>query len=368
MALSLHWQRFHAPLRFRFKHASASRATASSIIVKLSDGQNHGFGEACPRPYVTGETEQSVIDFLESRGEQWAASVRSLDDLRTLLETEGRTIDENPAAFGALELACLSLLAQRAQQSLEALLAVPPLDQDLQYSAVVGDSGPGTTALQSWIYALAGFRDFKIKLGTDLPRDIQRFSRLPPNIRLRVDANNLYEHPQDFIAHLTALKKPIWAVEEPLRPGDAEGQAHIARQTGVRIILDESLFNQDQLTAYADPSLGWIANIRVSKSGGVLRSIDLARSAQQQGMDVILGAHVGESSLLSRAALTVGQALDTPLLAREGAFGRILVTEDVARPSLRFGRGGRLRLKPWGFADRAGLGLSMAPNGQGRKA
>ena len=78
-------------------------------------------------------------------------------------------------------------------------------------------------------------------------------------------------------------------------------------------------------------------------------------------MDVILGAHVGETSLLTRAALTVGQALKKPAIAREGAFGKILVTKDISDPSLRFGARGIVDAKRWNFADRPGLGLSVDP-------
>ena len=123
----------------------------------------------------------------------------------------------------------------------------------------------------------------------------------------------------------------------PLEAGDVEGQAQLAEEMKARVILDESLCRKAQLPRYKESALEWIANVRVSKSGGILRAIDLARAAQELGMDVILGAHVGETSLLSRAALSVGQALERPPLAREGAFGRILVTRDVSDPSLRFG-------------------------------
>ena len=99
----------------------------------------------------------------------------------------------------------------------------------------------------------------------------------------------------------------------------------------------------------------------MSKCGGILRSIDLARAAQEQGVDVILGAHVGETSILSRAALTVGQSLNDPALAREEAFGQILVTEDISDPSLRFGFRGVLRSKRWNFASLPGLGLFINP-------
>jgi len=363
MVDALDWWRFHAPLRFSFKHASADRSVASSVLVRLrlKNGVN-GYGEACPRAYVTGETEASVIAFLETHGMAWAQAVGTLDDLSALIASEATLIDRNPAAFGALEMAILDAMARAETLSIEALLSLPPIRNNARYTAVLGDSGALTTGLQGWVYARAGFRDYKVKLGRDPARDARRFATLPRGAQVRVDANNLHDHPDACCQHLSALNRSVWAIEEPLQPGDVTGQAEVARRANLRIILDESLTKQDDLHAYgeADPALRWIANIRVSKSGGILRSIALARAAQAMGMDIILGAHVGETSLLTRAAMTVAQSLSTPPLAREGAFGRILVNRDICRPSLRFGRSGVLRPGPWQFDQRYGFGLNMS--------
>ncbi|MCA9022325.1 MAG: hypothetical protein KDA74_19385, partial [Planctomycetaceae bacterium] len=71
------------PLRRKIKHASFSRSESSSIIVKcvLEDGTT-GWGESVPRPYVTGESVESVFA-------QYAAT-----DFRFLNESNLDTIEE----------------------------------------------------------------------------------------------------------------------------------------------------------------------------------------------------------------------------------------------------------------------------------
>ena len=123
------------------------------------------------------------------------------------------------------------------------------------------------------------------------------------------------------------------------------------------IILDESLTDQRQLAQFSKLAGRWIANIRVSKCGGILRSISLARAAQDLGMEVILGAHVGETSLLTRSALTVGQALERAPVAREVAFGTLLLKRDIASRSLIFGRNGVLRPDHYDLAEHPGFGV-----------
>ena len=114
---------------------------------------------------------------------------------------------------------------------------MPLLSDDIQYSAVVGDSAPFKTRAQSLVYHLIGFRDYKVKIGKDLGRDRKRFASLPSNIRLRVDANNLFTDPEECVNHLKSLGREIWAIEEPVRVGDVQGQSHVSEAMGSRLSL-----------------------------------------------------------------------------------------------------------------------------------
>jgi hypothetical protein len=53
---------------------------------------------------------------------------------------------------------------------------------------------------------------------------------------------------------------------------------------------------------------------------------------------------VGETSLLTRAALVVSSAAGDSLIAHEGAFGDYLVEREPVSPMLKFGRHGLLDL------------------------
>ena len=57
------------PMRLRFEHAAAARATADPIVVRLSAASPHahhvGHGETLARAYVTGESVETVIEDLQ---------------------------------------------------------------------------------------------------------------------------------------------------------------------------------------------------------------------------------------------------------------------------------------------------------------
>ena len=362
MAFSFRYGHFDSPMRFSFKHTSADRRETQNVIVNLNDDNGQtGYGEGCPREYVTGETSQSAFSFLEKYGQEIAGAATKLETFRGWIEEHKYLIDKNPSAFCAFELAVLDLLGQRKNLELEPLLDLPHLKKPVTYTAVLGDSSPKKTLAMSWAYKLYGFSDFKVKLSGDLARDQKRFAKLPKSATLRVDANNLWTDAETCIAYCKRLGRSFWAIEEPVQAFNVDAMHEIANELNTKIILDESCLNKEHIFLYSQNAGQYIANIRVSKCGGILRSIDLAKDCSTFGIDVILGAHVGETSLLTRAALTVGQGMNNKPLAREGAYGKILLKQDISEPSVRFGRNGILQPDNFQFLSKSGLGISVNP-------
>ncbi|HYD82624.1 MAG TPA: enolase C-terminal domain-like protein, partial [Opitutus sp.] len=126
------------------------------------------------------------------------------------------------------------------------------------------------------------------------------------------------------------------------------------------IILDESMLRAEQLRELAADAKRWILNVRVSKMGGLVRTLELLGEAKRRGIRVIVGAHVGESSVLTRAALTAASAARDVLVAQEGAFGTHLLARDVVDDSLMFGAGGVLQMEQTGISGASGFGLTIA--------
>ncbi|MGH8718511.1 MAG: mandelate racemase/muconate lactonizing enzyme family protein [Burkholderiales bacterium] len=272
-------------------------------------------------------------------------------------------IDTNPAAWCAVELALLDLLGKKTGESVEALLGLAELGGAFQYTAVLGDAPHAAFEAQLAAYQKTGFRDFKIKLSGDAQRDLAKVkslaaARIPPE-RVRADANNLWRDADEAIAFLRKLDYRFCAIEEPLHTGDYQGMQRIARALHVAIILDESLLHAAQLNAL-DDSATWIPNVRVSKMGGLLRSLEVIREARCRGLRVIIGAHVGETSLLTRAALTAAHSARDILLAHEGAFGTHLLAYDVINPPIMFGKSGVLDTNSLFRAPGLGLSASSA--------
>ncbi|MFZ1766047.1 MAG: enolase C-terminal domain-like protein [Candidatus Nitrotoga sp.] len=352
------------PFKTNFKHASADRAKTASIWIEAcsNHGALIGYGEGCPREYVTGENLKSALDWINRHTSSIVKDITNLKSLKAWVVKQEQVIDKDPAAWCAIELALLDLLGKSEGLSLESLLALPPMPAILQYSAVLGNNDLAVFSKQVLKYVSVGFRDFKIKLSGDLEIDLRKIACLLDTgeaVKIRGDANNLWHKPSDVIDYIDQLGQPFWAIEEPLVSRDFAGLSKVASRTGIKIILDESFTCAQDIRDIKDMANHFILNFRVSKLGGLIRSIALLENARSLGLPLIIGAHVGETSVLSRAGITLASVAGDATVAMEGAFGTHLLEHDVCEPPVMFGNGGMLRPEEWHFQNAAGNGLEI---------
>lgn len=364
---SLDLQLLRIPFRVSFKHAAAERnVTQSVMVVALSEEGLSGYGEGCPRDYVTGETDASVAAFFARHRGDIVDKITDLSTLQEWLGARQEDIDQNPAAWCAIELALLDLFARHDNVPVEALLGLPPLSGPFVYSAVLGATDTRQFAETLARYQQIGMRDYKIKLSGEFESDCGNLAALRSAgiapAQVRADANNLWSDLKAAQHYLKSLDYPFAAIEEPLRPGQFADVATLADSLATRIVLDESITRGDQLVGLQAPSDRWIVNLRVSKMGGLLRSLAVAKRCREMELALTVGAQVGETSLLTRAALIVAQAARDSVIAQEGAFGTLLLEHDPMQPMLMFGAKGELDVLTTRLDQSPGFGLTPTPD------
>ncbi|HLK16869.1 MAG TPA: enolase C-terminal domain-like protein, partial [Fimbriimonadaceae bacterium] len=352
--IRLRFSELRVPLKMTFRHASAARTHGESLWVEASRGPLLGYGEGCPRSYVTGETRSSCKQWLATWHEAIQSECTGLEALQAWVVEHTSDIDKSPSAWCAIECALLDLFARENGQSVEELLGLSPPGGPHVYSAVLGNDEAWKTRFLIDQYCILGLKDFKLKLGGDLEIDRQKLCSLTEltashgvsDYRVRVDANNLWSGAPDLaLDYLRALDCEFFGIEEPVKPRDAERHSQISLGTATPIILDESLCTMADLERYDGVAGRFMANLKVSRVGGVLRGLTLVEALRERGWPIIVGAHVGETSVLTRAAMLIAAATGDRLAAQEGAFGSRLVEREPASPSLKWGRGGSLDLR-----------------------
>lgn len=336
------------PFHESFAHAAATRETTGSVLVraKTTEGQQ-GLGEGCPRFYVTKEDLDTCLNFFNKYHTEFMA-LTDLSTLKQWIAQNTAVIDANPAAFCAVELALLNVMAATAGQSVDALLGLPEISGSFLYSALLGTDKPETFRPRLKQYLDMGMRDFKLKLFGKPQIDLDAIAALNScgykDLRVRVDANNLWHSARAAITDLQLLEFPLFGVEEALQARDFAGNRKLMDILDTAIILDESFLNAGDFAHIPDIERRWVINLRISKMGGILRSLDVAQQARALGLKLIIGAHVGETSILTRVALIVANVYRDLVIAQEGAYGTYLLQYDVVEKPLMFGAGGILEM------------------------
>ncbi len=336
-----------------FRHSATSRAASDSIVVRLEAegdaGVFVGHGEGVARPYVTGETVDGALS--HAAGTIWPALAgRALPaaDGPHLLEALAALVPddlpgEEVVAWNgircAFELALADLVLGAAGRSVGAVL--PPATPAVVYSGVITAGAPEKAAEHAKRFALFGVRQLKIKIGAgdDEARVAAVRAAVGPEASLRLDANGAFDHDGALrlLDRLAPLR--IDSVEQPLPRGPARALARLRAASPVPILVDESLVTTDDARALADAGACDLFNLRVSKNGGLARTLRIAALAREAGIALQVGAQVGETAILSAA----GRHLAAHLAPRfvEGSYGPLLLAADVARDPVSFGHGGK---------------------------
>lgn len=348
------------PLRRRFEHAAHGRSEADPIVVEveLADG-TLGYGETLPRPYVTGETAESVIETLRSRMPDELLPFRPTSFPDALERIDALPMRDPggclfPAARAAVELALLDGYSRHFRRQIaEAAgwLGLPGLGppgsiKKVRYSGVLSGGEPARLRRKVRMMRWYGLRDFKLKVG--YPDDAERVAAvagalgrsLGRTTTLRLDANGAWA-VAEAIQRLTALSGvPIACVEQPLDRSRDEDLAELRRHVTIDLMPDESLITLDDARRLAERGLADRFNIRISKNGGFLPALRLAHFARQNAIGYQLGCMVGETSILSAAGRRFLENMPGVTFA-EGSYGRFLLSGDVVEHPVQFGCGGR---------------------------
>jgi L-alanine-DL-glutamate epimerase-like enolase superfamily enzyme/pimeloyl-ACP methyl ester carboxylesterase len=341
------------PLKTTFRHAGATRDEGESIWVKAERNGISGIGEGCPRTYAAGDDLESSLLWIQTNFSNGKCPIHTLEDLKIWILNHRNQIDRYPSAWCALELALLDLFSKEKKCSVESLLGLEGYVRFGRYTAVLGDSGKSEFIFLADQYFIRGFTDFKIKLSGDLKKDQTRLDILEnlrqqhsvSDLRIRLDANNLWTgRTEEAIRYIKSFRSNIFAIEEPVGSHDAVNISKISKTVGLPIILDESLCTLNDLELYKDLPGDFIANIKISRVGGLIRSLELVNELKKFNWPIIIGCHVGETSMLTRAALIPAFDAGKNLIAQEGAFGDYLLKRDPVNPVLKFGRYGILNL------------------------
>jgi len=362
---------FHVPIALRkpVRHASFTRTDNDTLLIRcvLRDG-SVGWGEALPRTYVTGESIDTAWHQLAHTCLSTLADARFTDPFATayavsrlpLHSAAENSQTTHRECFGnsvrcALELALLDATGRCCRRSLADLIREQPEFTDIsqftssvRYSGVLTSQSPADQILSALKMRLFGFEQVKVKVGTAGLSDVTCLARartiLGRHCGLRLDANEAWhcENLREQVEPLLQFQ-PL-SLEQPVPHTEVSGLGEVRRQflqpAGLPVILDESLCSAADAQRAITGQWCDAFNIRLSKCGGILRSLQLVQLARKHGIRCQLGCQVGETGILSAAGRHFACSV-SDLWFLEGSFDRFLVRDRLTEQDLTFGRAGR---------------------------
>ncbi len=361
------------PLRRPIRHASHRRTETDNVVVRcVIEDDTEGYGEGVPRDYVTGETADSALALLRSSDlraqlepcSDFGRAVAMAERLRLApVPGDERQCGGN-AARCALELAVLDAAGRHFGTPLSAVtrLLAPELfepKEHVRYSGAITSARGLKAAVLGRVLRLYGFRQVKVKVGIagqDDPARLRHIRRtVGAKVDLRVDANEAWSAGEaaERIRELEPFG--ISAVEQPLPHAEAASLRELRGRVKVPIMLDESLCGMVDAERAAAGGLCDLFNLRLSKCGGFIPTLRLARFAAGHDLACQLGCQVGETAVLSAAGRHFAASVGG-LRYLEGSYDRHLVRESLGTRDITFGWGGKAPALPG-----PGLGITIDP-------
>ncbi|MBX9400453.1 dipeptide epimerase [Lysobacter sp. BMK333-48F3] len=299
------------PLKTPFKTALRTVDTVEDIVVTVHTDTGHiGYGEAPATAVITGDTHGSIVEairkFISPRliGQE----IANLNRITGLIQG---AIEKNSSAKAAVEIAVYDLFGQLYGAPLYKMLGGgdPVITTDITISVdyiekMVADSIAACDR---------GFESLKIKVGKDIGVDIERvkaiYAAVEGRALLRLDANQGWTAKQAVYALQTLEDAGVRLelVEQPVKAQDLDGMKYVTDRVHTPIMADESVFGPAEVIDLIRMRAADIINIKLMKTGGLSKAIQIADIAAMYGVDCMIGCMI-ETSISVAAAVHLAVA------------------------------------------------------------
>lgn len=265
------------------------------LIRVFTDEGLDGWGEATVTPRWSGETcrgAQVMID------EVLAPVVIgcAVDDIVELDRRMDSAAFGNWFAKSAIEMACWDIQGKAVGKPVYELLggAQRPLTIRSRFS--LGAYDPERARRRAQELVQAGFTTIKVKVGLIPKEDVERVrivrDTIGPEIALTIDANGGWD-VETAIRCIRELEPcRVALVEQPIPPGDYTGLAKVRKETGARILADESCFDLVHAQELIRHGCCDAISLYPGKNGGIRKAREIAELAARHGIACSIGSNL----------------------------------------------------------------------------
>lgn len=265
------------------------------LVRVLTDDGLEGWGEATVTPRWSGETcrgAQAIVDEVLAPAVIGCAA----NDIQELDRRLDAVAVGNWFAKSAIEMACWDIQGKAAGKPVYELLGggCRPLTIRSRFS--LGAYDPDRARRRAAELVALGFTTIKVKVGVNPVEDVERVrivrEVIGPDIALTIDANGGWDVETSIRCIRELEGCCLSLVEQPIPPGDYTGLARVRRETGAKILADESCFDLVDAQELIRHECCDAISLYPGKNGGILKSREIANLAGKHGIPCSIGSNL----------------------------------------------------------------------------
>lgn len=304
--------RLSAPFRF----GRIVRTTSANVLLRLrTDEGVEGWGEACPVPQLTAETQESIHALVTGGLALQLTGRDPLGRRRLLLDLEP-TLARWPFTKAALDTALLDLAGRAMGVPMHALLGGRFRDEVELHGSVGWNEDPAAVAAAARAQG-ERFAMLKLYAGRgDLDGDLRRIEAAREAVGdghpFLLDVNGMWTAtetiraaPRLRAAGVVLLEQPVPAYQEDAM---AELTRYLAEWHDIDVVADEGVLGPASALRIAARRSARVVNVGLSKLGGPSAAMDTACVAAAGGLDILMGSVV-ELGIAAAAGLHLAAAV-----------------------------------------------------------
>lgn len=311
------------------------------VVIHTKEGIT-GWGECSPFMSINGENAETGLLVGTYFEKAWLGK-NALDIEQRIVELDA-IIYANNSIKSAFDMALYDIAAKNAEQPLYQFLGGRK-DKIITTDYTVSVGNIEKMVADALQIQQKGFPVIKVKLGKGGKEDVERIKAIRQAIGaelpLRIDANQGWS-PQEAIDTLRALERyHIQHCEEPIARWNYMTLPEIKKASPIPIMSDESCGDPHDLKRLIQLKACDSINIKLGKSGGIFKALQMIRLAEAANMKIQLGAFME-----SRLAMTtfVHLAFCSPNIIYYDFDTALMFASDPAEGGIVYGQGGVIEL------------------------
>jgi len=329
------------PLVGTFTSAGIAKQATKCVVVRItaSDGS---IGISSIEPSAVTKSPGTAAELAVALRDRIAPAIVGLDptNIHVLSERLDALVPTQPGAAAGAEMACVDLVARIHGVPLYTYLG-GATQANVEFNGWIGMLPPDEAAADAKRWLKAGFRSAKIKVGSGIEADRDRVaavrSAVGDGMKLRIDANLLYDAETSLRLCRLVREFDLQLFEQPTAKNDLAGMARVRREGGIPIMADESVSDHASLIAVIKADAADYVKFGIKQAGGILRASRMLATAEAAGIPVVIGHGFGlDPSTLAEIMLA---ASSRNVLTGLECVGPLKVTDTVTTTRLDISSG-----------------------------